>query len=68
MGWKLVPTALVIASYLILPERWFAMQALYSDTAIASTPRPYLDSEITMFVGRNGSRSLAQVAAQQKKE
>jgi hypothetical protein len=95
------------------------MQALYSDTAIASTPRPYLDhvsspalkhsethrsqvmrkmqaesfaelvrmavklriryrrkpqpglerqSETSMFVVRNGSRSLVQVAAQQKKE
>jgi hypothetical protein len=60
--------------YLILPKGDSPMQALDRYTAIASTPRPYLNhvpglerqSETFMFVVRNGSRSLAQVAAQQK--
>jgi PAS domain S-box-containing protein len=43
MGWILAPTAFVIAPYLILPERWSPMQALYHDTPIASTPLPYLN-------------------------
>jgi hypothetical protein len=44
MGRILGPRALAGASYLVLPERWISLAgSLYHDTAVASSPYPYLN-------------------------